>query len=197
MTQDLQPRPETPDSTPAEIQRIWLTGFMGTGKSRIARPLAAALDWEAVDVDGLIEREAHDSIAHIFRTGGEGAFRALESQVVESVARREHVVIATGGGTVLSPANRDAMRRDGFIVCLDARADTIAKRILESEAHVSERPLLAGDDPLARIRELKAEREELYRQADLIVETDELTPDQVTHQILLAYRERTQAPSAA
>ena len=197
MTQDLQPRPETPDSSPAEIQRIWLTGFMGTGKSRIARPLAAALDWEAIDVDSLIEREAHDSIAHIFKTGGEGAFRALEAQVVEGIAQRERVVVATGGGTVLSAANRDAMRKNGLIVCLDARPETIARRILESGAHVSERPLLAGDDPLARIRELKAEREELYRQADLVIETDDLTPDQVTHQILTAYRERTQAPSPA
>lgn len=197
MTQDLQPRPETPETPPAEIQRIWLTGFMGTGKSRVARPLAAALDWEAVDVDATIEREAHDRIAHIFKSGGEGAFRALESQIIERMAQQEHIVVATGGGSIISQANRDAMRRDAFIVCLDARPETIAKRILESGAHVSERPLLEGDDPLARIRELKAERETLYRQADLVVETDDLTPDQVTHQILLAYRERTQAPSPA
>ena len=197
MTQDLQPRPEQTVTPPVEIKRIWLTGFMGTGKSRIARPLAAALDWEAVDVDALIEREAHDRIAHIFKAGGEGAFRALEGQTIERIAGMDHVVVATGGGAVLSATNREAMRRDGFIVCLDARAETIAGRILDSAEHVSERPLLSGADPLARIRELKAEREELYRQADLIVETDDLTPDQVTHTILVAYRERTQTPSPA
>lgn len=179
------------------IERIWLTGFMGTGKSRIARPLAAALDWEALDIDAMIEREAHDSIAHIFKSGGEGAFRALESQVVENVARKPRAVIATGGGTILAAANREAMRNDGFIVCLDARPETIARRILESGAHASERPLLAGDDPLARIRDLKAEREELYRQADTIIETDDLTPDEVTHRILLAYRQRTALAESA
>ncbi len=178
------------------IERIWLTGFMGTGKSRIARPLAAALDWTPLDIDTMIEREAGDSIAHIFKTGGEGAFRALEAQVVESVARLPQVVIATGGGTVLSPANREAMRKDGFIVCLDAQPTTIAKRILEAGGHVSDRPLLAGDDPLTRIQQLKAERAALYREADITVETDDVTPDEITHKILLAYRERTALASA-
>ena len=172
------------------IERIWLTGFMGTGKSRIARPLAAALDWTALDIDTMIEREAGDSIAHIFKTGGEGAFRALEAQVVETVSRMPQVVIATGGGTVLSPTNRDLMRKDSFVIALDARAETILSRIKES-GHVSERPLLAGGDPLTRVVELKQERDAIYRDADLLVETDDMTPDEITHKILMAYRERT------
>jgi shikimate kinase len=179
------------------IERIWLTGFMGTGKSRIARPLAAALDWTPLDIDTMIEREAGDSIAHIFKTGGEGAFRALEAQAVDAASRLAHVVVATGGGTVLSDANVELMRKDGFIVCLDAQPETIYARIMASEAHVSERPLLAGADPLARIRELKADREPLYRAAQhYSIETDHLTPDEITHAILLAYRERT-APASA
>ncbi len=173
------------------IERIWLTGFMGTGKSRIARPLAAALDWTALDIDTMIEREAGDSIAHIFKTGGEGAFRALEAQVVETVSRMPQVVIATGGGTVLSPANRDLMRKDSYVIALDARPETILSRIKESGGHVSERPLLAGGDPHTRVVELKQERDAIYRDADLFVETDELTPDEITHKILMAYRERT------
>mgnify|MGYP000088296894 CR=1 FL=1 len=170
--------------------QIWLTGFMGTGKSRIARPLAAALDWTAIDMDALIEREAADSIASIFRRGGEGAFRALEAQTVERVATMENVVIATGGGTVLADGNRARMKERGYIVCLKARPDTVERRIRESGGHVSERPLLAGGDPLERITTLMAEREAVYAQADLVVDTDELTPDQVTHRILTAYRER-------
>ncbi len=179
------------------IERIWLTGFMGTGKSRIARPLAAALDWTPLDIDTLIEREAGDSIAHIFKSGGEGAFRALETQTVDNVSRMAHVVIATGGGTVLSQANRDLMRRDGFVVCLEAQPETIVKRIAESGGHASERPLLAGGDPLTRIAELKHDREPLYQQADLIITTDDLTPDEITHRILLAYRERTALAGSA
>jgi len=177
--------------------QIWLIGFMGTGKSRIARPLAVALGWEHVDIDTLIEQDAGEGVPEIFRKGGEGAFRVIETRVIEQVAEMANVVVATGGGSVLSEINREAMRRRGYIVCLDARADTIADRLLTSEAHVSERPLLAGDDPLATIASLKAEREPLYRQADFIIQTDDLTPDQITHQILLAFREQPAVPGNA
>jgi shikimate kinase len=101
------------------------------------------------------------------------------------------VVVATGGGSILSEANVAAMRARGFIVCLDARPETIARRILDSKSHVSERPLLQGADPLAKITELKAAREPLYAQADFIIQTDDLTADQVTHQVLTAYREQS------
>ncbi|HEY8173918.1 MAG TPA: shikimate kinase [Dehalococcoidia bacterium] len=171
--------------------QIWLVGFMGTGKSRLSRPLATALDWDVLDVDHMIELEAGDDIAGIFRSGGEAAFRVLESQAVERAAQRSNVVIATGGGTVLADANRAAMRERGFIVCLDARPETIAARLMHSESHISERPLLAGSDPLAKIIALKSERQSLYAQADFIIQTDDLTPDQVTHQVLTAYREQS------
>lgn len=164
---------------------------MGTGKSRIARPLAVALNWQALDLDTLIEQDAGDSVAGIFRSGGEAAFRAIESQVIERVAGMANVVVATGGGSVLAESNRTAMRRQGFVVCLDARPETIAQRLASSPAHISKRPLLQGADPLAKIIELKAAREPLYAQADFIIQTDEMTPDQVTHQVLLAFRERT------
>lgn len=170
--------------------QIWLTGFMGTGKTRIARPLAAALDWRWHDIDVLVEAEAGDSIPAIFRSGGEGAFRVLESQVVERLAEEANIVVATGGGTVLADANRELMRRRGFIVCLDARPETIAARV-QAEEGAAERPLLAGGDPLARIIAIKSERQPFYAQADFIIQTDELTPDQVTHQVLLAYREQS------
>lgn len=168
--------------------QIWLIGFMATGKSRTARPLAAALDWQWLDLDRIIEERAGESIAQIFRTGGEAAFRALEAQVVEETAGKSNIVVATGGGAVLLESNRMAMRKNGFIVALDARPETIAAR---SKTDVSDRPLLPDDDPFARIIELKAERQALYNQADFIIQTDDMTPDQVTHQILSAFRERS------
>ncbi|MHB8685009.1 MAG: shikimate kinase [Dehalococcoidia bacterium] len=171
-------------------EQIWLTGLMGTGKSRTARPLAAALDWQAIDVDEQIEQEAGERVREIFRHVGEAAFRAIESRVIARVAELSRVVVATGGGSVLAEANREAMHR-GFVVCLDATPETIAQRILKSGAHISERPLLAGDDALGRIRELKAARQPLYEQADLVVATDDLTPDQCTHQILTAFLDRS------
>jgi shikimate kinase len=179
------------------IERIWLTGFMATGKSRVVRPLAAALDWTPIDLDKVIEDEAHESIAHIFKEGGEGAFRALEAQAVENASRVQHAVVATGGGSVLSETNRAAMRRDGFIVCLDARPETIRARIQDSGARVSDRPLLGEGNTMARIEQLKSERDPLYRDADIIIDTDDLTPDEVTHRIILAFRERTTPATSA
>jgi shikimate kinase len=176
--------------------QIWLIGFMGTGKSRVSRPLAVALGWERLDVDEMIQEEAGEGLPDIFRKGGEGAFRVLETRAIERAAEMSNVVIATGGGSVLSELNREAMHRRGFVACLDARLQTIADRLLASDAHVSERPLLQGDDPLAKIASLKAEREPLYRQADFIIQTDDLTPDQITHQILLAFREQPVPGSA-
>ena len=171
--------------------QIWLVGFMGTGKSRVARPLAAALDWQALDIDDLVREKTSETIPEIFRKGGEAAFRVLESEIIGEVAMRSRVVVATGGGSLLAEENRTAMHARGFIVCLEARPDTIARRIGESGAHISERPLLAGADPLERIAALKASRQHLYSQADFIIQTDDLTPDQVTHQILVAFREQS------
>jgi shikimate kinase len=181
-----------------QYEQIWLIGFMGTGKSRIVRPLATALDWTALDLDTLIEQEAGDAIPAIFRKGGEAAFRVLESQIVERLAERERVVIATGGGTILAEDNRSAMKLRGFIACLDARPDTIAARIADSGDRVSDRPLLTGHEPRSRIGELMAERAPLYAQtADFIIQTDDMTPDQVTHQVLLAFRERAAVAGGA
>jgi shikimate kinase len=180
-----------------DYERIWLIGFMGTGKSRIARPLAAALDWQALDIDTMVEELAHDSVRGIFASGGEGAFRAVEAQAVAKAASVRHAVIATGGGSVLGEENRARMRDNGFVVLLEATPETIVRRLLQSDTHISERPLLAGDDPVRRIVELKRQRETAYAMlADMTVETDELTPDQITHQILMAFRERT-APAAS
>jgi shikimate kinase len=173
--------------------QIWLTGFMGTGKSRILRPLAAALDWTGLDLDRLIVERAGESVKQIFARGGEAAFRVIESEAIAETAKLAKVVVATGGGSVLAESNRTAMRDRGFIVCLEARPDTILSRLTISGDHVSDRPLLAGADPLSRIVELKSQRQSLYAQADFIIQTDELTPDQVTHQVLLAYREHTAA----
>jgi len=171
--------------------QIWLIGFSGTGKSRLVRALATALDWEAVDLDKLIEARAEQNIPAIFRARGEGAFRELESAVLEETAQRSRIVVATGGGAVLSERNREAMHRCGFVACLDARPETIVERLQKAGADASERPLLQGGDPIAKIIEIKSARQPLYAQSDFIIQTDDMTPDQVTHQILLAFRERT------
>lgn len=173
-------------------EQIWLIGFSATGKSRTSRPLATALDWEAIDLDKLIEERSGDTIPNIFRKGGEAAFRTLESQILAETAEKSRIVVATGGGAVLSEANREAMKRRGFVACFDARPETILSRLQDTGVSPSERPLLQGPTQLAKIIELKAERQAAYTQAaDFIIQTDDLTPDQVTHQVLLAFRERS------
>ena len=167
---------------------------MGTGKSRISRPLAAGLDWQALDIDKLVLARTGETIQQIFARGGEPAFREIESDIIAETSQLAHVVVATGGGSILAEKNRDAMSKRGFVACLEARPETILSRItISGDDEVSDRPLLAGPDPLSRIVALKTERQQLYALADFIIQTDDLTVDQVTHQVLIAYREHAAA----
>ncbi len=162
---------------------IALTGFSTTGKSTVCRRLAAALGWYRVDTDDLITVTTGKPIEVIFRDDGEPTFRALESAVLAaSLAGRDNVV-ATGGGAVISPANRALMRERAWVVCLSAQPETVLARLAEA-ARIEPRPLLAGADPLARITALLEQRRAFYAEADLIVETDALTPADVTDIIL-------------
>lgn len=166
--------------------RIVLTGFSGTGKSAIAGLVAERLGWQAVDCDDAIEQVAGKPIPRIFAEDGEPRFRALESRVLEDALSRERVVIAAGGGAAVSARNRRAMASAGIIVCLEARPETIYAR-LSSDPDASERPLLAGDDPLARIRSLKAARQPVYALADATVHTDALSPVDVAAAVVRAW----------
>ena len=155
------------DATPA---RIFLTGFSGTGKSTIAMLVAKELGWEALDTDGMISETAGTSPAEIITSDGEERFRELESAAINEASAREKVVVATGGGVVISKENRRAMANGGLVVCLEASPKTILARLGKSAA--SGRPLLASDDPLERITALKAQRQSLYALADRIVDTE-------------------------
>jgi len=164
--------------------RIVLTGFSGTGKSTVGPPLAKALGWDLVDTDAKIEKD-HGPITDVFRKRGEPYFRKLEEEVLRGVCAQDNVVIVAGGGAVLSAKNRRLMADGGFVVCLDSRPETILRRFREHPG-AEERPLLAGGDPITRIRELKAERQPLYALCDWTVHTDPLTSDQVVVQIMQA-----------
>ncbi len=137
---------------------IILTGFMGTGKSSIGREVAARTGRPFVDLDDVIAQRAGKSIPDIFAQDGEPAFRALEAAVCAEMAAPAGLVIATGGGAVLDPANREALAAGGILICLEAAPETILRRV----GRGAERPMLAGGDPLARICELLAERAGAY-----------------------------------
>lgn len=168
--------------------RLILTGFAGTGKSAVAPLVARALGWEAVDTDSLVEQAARKLVSDVFRNDGEERFRELESNALRNACSQENAVIAAGGGAVLRPENRRRMADGGFVVCLEARPETILGRLREGAgSEPLDRPLLAGDDPLPRIRELKAARQPLYALCDWTVHTDNLTPEEVATEVVRAY----------
>jgi len=168
--------------------RIVLTGFSGAGKSAVASIVARELGWDAADTDELVQRAAGKSILDIFRDDGEGAFRHLEVEAIREACSRERVVVSAGGGAVLRAENRRAMADGGFVVCLEARAETILRR-LTTGARALDRPLLATKDPLLRIRELKASRQHLYALCDWSVQTDSLTPKEVAAEVVRAFND--------
>jgi 3-dehydroquinate synthase len=158
--------------------RVFLTGFSGTGKSTFAPLVAEALGWRALDTDTLVEQAAGKSIPEIFASDGEARFRELERDAIARAAKEDNVVVAAGGGALIDVENRRAMA-DGLVVCLEAKPQTIVE-LLGDAGDGPERPLLAdGGDPLARIIELKAQRQRYYALADVIIETDGKTTDEI------------------
>ncbi|MDP3767517.1 MAG: 3-dehydroquinate synthase, partial [Dehalococcoidia bacterium] len=175
-----------------EVTRVFLTGFSGAGKSAVAALVAEALGWRALDTDKLIEEAAGRAVPEIFERDGEARFRELEAEAVRKAAAQEHVVVATGGGAIVSEANRRALA-EGLVVCLEARPESILKRLRANEA--SYRPLLAGPDPLGRIVELKARRQHLYALADAAIDTEGRTAEQVASAVVEAARAADPWPS--
>jgi 3-dehydroquinate synthase len=164
---------------------IFLIGFSATGKSRIAGALAGRLGWEAVDTDEDVARLAGKSVADIFGQDGEPRFREMEGQVLAAAARKRGAVIACGGGAVTVAGNRRLMKESGFVVRLEASPETIHRRLMnDAGTSTGVRPLLVAPDPLERIRELKASREQHYAIADWTVHTDPLTLDEVQQEVL-------------
>jgi len=159
---------------------IILGGFMATGKSSVGRRLAIVLGYDFLDLDTLIAAEAGMPISQIFSSQGEGAFRALESRMVERLATRTGCVVATGGGTIVNPRNLEALKRSGVVVTLTADPDTISARIGPTD----DRPMLWGGDKRERVRQLLEQRADAYAKADLIVDASAHTIDHVVNHIL-------------
>lgn len=153
----------------AEVMKnLILIGFMGTGKTCVGRLLADRLGWPFCDLDTEVEQVIGMSIADYFAQAGEAAFRDREQEAVARACRRTGQVIATGGGVVLRQRNLDRLKAAGVVVCLAASEQTIVER---TAADIG-RPLLNRPDRLQVIRDLLAQREPQYRQADIWLDTD-------------------------
>ena len=181
----------------ARPQNIFLVGFMASGKTEAGRALSSLTGRLLVDTDAEIVAHSGRPVHQIFQEEGEPAFRALEAEVVQDLCAGSGKIVAAGGGAFVDPDNRARMLAGGLVFCLSARPETIHERITNlsslppwaggregESAPQPVRPLLAGDNPLARIRELLAQRTQAYAQAHFTVETDDLTPEQVARRIL-------------
>ena len=174
-----------------QISNLVITGFSGTGKSLVAKAAARRLRWGFLDTDDEIIRQAGKPIAEVFRDEGEERFRELERETIKSACQRRQTVIAIGGGAIVDSRNHELLARTGLIICLEARPETIYERLFREAACGSGtevRPLLAGEKPLERIRELKASRQSHYARADWTIHTDRLTIDEVAQEVVRAWR---------
>lgn len=166
-------------------ENIFLVGFSGTGKTSTGAALAELLGYEYVDTDQLIERNTGRTVPEIFEQEGEAEFRRIETIALEETAKLDNQVVATGGGIVLSKANRTEMTANGYVVCLEARPETIYVRLLLDQGQ-TDRPLLRAEDQFERIQSLKEKRAPFYAEADWTVHTDFLSPQEVAAEIVRA-----------
>ncbi len=172
------------------IRNLALAGFMGVGKSTVGRLVAEHLGFEFLDTDERIEREAGRSIRDIFADHGEAVFRGMEKSLVHSLADRDHLVISTGGASIVDPANLTSLQQLALLVCLWASAETIYERV----RHMTHRPLLQTPDPQAKIRELRAAREPFYRQADVRISVEMRSAREVAQHVVHQFHQMRQAP---
>lgn len=155
--------------------RVILIGFMAAGKTTVGRVLAERLGWRFVDFDEEIVRRSGETVPQIFREHGEAVFRALEARLTAELRSLDRAVIAPGGGWVTTPAALDNLPPGTLLVWLRVSAEEAIRRVGGGR----DRPLLAGADPLERARALMAERESLYRRADLVIDVDGRTPAEI------------------
>jgi shikimate kinase len=155
---------------------LWLIGMMGSGKTEVGARLASRTGSEFLDTDRMVENEVQTSVAEIFSTEGELAFRSREKQAVRKAATYTHAVVATGGGVVIDPDNVATMRGSGPVIWLQADPVVLAGRVDIGEA----RPLLERGNPVERLASILQERSTAYDEAaDHVVVTDRADIEQV------------------
>ncbi|MBN1857061.1 MAG: shikimate kinase [Dehalococcoidia bacterium] len=166
---------------------ISLVGFMCAGKSTVGRRLAHQLNRTFIETDAVVEEETAMTIAHIFETQGEDAFRDLESKAIREACTATNTVIACGGGAVLRPDNVEQLRATSTVIYLKVSEEIVLERLGPASKL---RPLLAGPSPEEKISTLLRYRLPSYeRAAHLTVDTTNLQMSDVVHTILQSLRE--------
>jgi len=153
--------------------------------------VALRLNWDFIDTDDEIVKQTGKPIAEVFRHDGEDKFRELERETIRKACQQRQTVIAIGGGAIVDPQNYELLAKTGLIVCLEAKPETIYERLFREAASNPDRevrPLLAVDNPLERIRQLKASRQPHYAKADWTIHTDGLSVSEVAEEVIRASR---------
>jgi len=164
----------------AASTNLFLVGPMGVGKTTIGRHLARRTKRRFIDCDREIEARTGVDIPTIFDIEGEAGFRQRETRMLDELTTLTGIVLATGGGAIEAPKNREMVSARGFVVYLTADPEELVARL----KHDRRRPMLRGDDPAGTIRRLFAVRDPLYREiADLIVNTGDRTVRSVTDEV--------------
>ena len=168
---------------------IALVGFMGTGKTVVAKRLAKRLGMKYLDLDDVIESDDGRRISQIFAEDGESYFRSLEKKAARSVSKLGNQVIATGGGVVLDEENVRNLKQNGVMICLTATPEIIYARVKDAP----HRPLLNIPDPVAKINELLDFRAPYYAKADFTIDTSKISVDEITDKILELIKRKSNA----
>jgi shikimate kinase len=160
-----------------KADKIYLVGFMAAGKTTLARALAKRLDWQAIDIDELIEQRDRQPVAEIFAKRGEAYFRALERQTLFEQLPARHLVVATGGGTFADVQNRAAINSDGVSVWLDVPLERLIGRVPAD----GRRPLAADRSGFER---LYHQRRAAYEQAHVRLDAGRASVDALVEQLV-------------
>jgi shikimate kinase len=160
-------------------RHIVLVGLPGSGKSTVGRLVAEALGADVIDIDNLLVREMGKPVSQIFGMVGEARFREMERDAVKTAQARDPCIIVPGGGWAAQPGQLEGAKGRSLIIYLKCRPETAVKRTEQGEA----RPLLAGADPVQRMRVLLQEREPFYLQADQQVAADNPSVEVVVREV--------------
>ena len=153
-----------------KADKLYLVGFMGAGKTSVARALGRRMGWRFEDIDHQIEVREHQRVAEIFARQGESYFRSVERAVLQDLLPQRHIVIATGGGTFVDPDNRAAMLSDGAVAWLDVPLERVIERVPAD----GRRPLAADR---VQMEQLYARRRAAYSQAHVRIDASRPLPE--------------------